>query len=141
MILKTAGLLYLTLISIYDLRTLRIPNFLTYGFFALLFAHDIFTAPSEIPGHMLSAFFFFALFFLAAILTKGIGFGDVKLAAVLGYSCGILRTSVMLVFACTAAVAAFIILRIRKSRVKRLPFSPFVAAGYVISGVLCRRFA
>lgn len=140
MISKMFCLLYLLTVSFFDGRTGRIPNCLTCGFLAASVITDIFTIPSEIPKHLLSAIFFFSLFFITAVMTKGIGIGDVKLAASVGYASGFLKTSIMLILACTAGIAAFLILRIRKSQSEKIPFAPLVAAGYVASELVCRKF-
>ena len=139
MLLKTANLLYLTIISIFDLRTGRIPNFLTLGFFAAIFLSDIFTIPSKIPNHLLSAIFFFIIFLITALTTKGLGLGDVKLAAFMGYASGLFKTSIILFFACISGITAFLVIKALKKEHKKLPFAPFVTAGYIICEVFCRR--
>lgn len=139
MFLRKLCLLYLTIISIFDLRTGRIPNFLTYGFFAAMLLSDILTVPSNIPKQLFSALFFFVIFFITALATKGMGLGDVKLATVMGYSSGLFKTSVILIFACMTGITAFIVIKTLKKDLKRLPFAPFVTVGYVICDILCRR--
>lgn len=139
MFLRKLCLLYLTIISIFDLRTGRIPNFLTYGFFAAMLLSDILTVPSKIPKQLFSALFFFVIFFITALATKGMGLGDVKLATVMGYSSGLFKTSVILIFACMTGITAFIVIKTLKKDLKRLPFAPFVTVGYVICDILCRR--
>lgn len=139
MILKIACLLYLLVISIFDLRTERIPNSITLGFFTALLLLDIFTAPSKIPHHLLSAILFFAIFFLIALLTKGLGMGDAKLAATLGYGFGFFKTALILTCACVAGIAGFLIFKLLKRTLTKLPFAPLVTIGYVISQLFCRR--
>ena len=141
MLLKTANLLYLAIISFFDLRTGRIPNFLTYGFFAAMLFYDIFKLPSKIPNHLLYALFFLVVFSLTAIITKGLGLGDAKMAAALGYSLGFFRTSIIMILACMFCITIFLVLKVLKREHKQLPFAPFVTAGYIICEILCRRIA
>lgn len=141
MTLRFFSFLYLSVISIFDLRTGRIPNLLTAGFFAAMILSDIFTVPSKITNHLLSAIFFFAVFYLAKVITKGLGFGDVKAASVLGYSTGFLRGCIGFVFASIAGIIFFSALNILKRENAKIPFAPFMLAGFAASEILCRRFS
>lgn len=141
MTLRFFSFLYLSVISIFDLRTGRIPNLLTAGFFAAMILSDIFTVPSKITNHLLSAIFFFAVFYLAKVITKGLGFGDVKTASVLGYSTGFLRGCIGFVFASIAGIIFFSALNILKRENAKIPFAPFMLAGFAASEILCRRFS
>ncbi|MCI6799333.1 MAG: A24 family peptidase [Spirochaetia bacterium] len=140
MTLRFFSFLYLSVISIFDLRTGRIPNLLTAGFFAAMILSDIFTVPSKITNHLLSAIFFFAVFYLAKVITKGLGFGDVKAASVLGYSTGFLRGCIGFVFASIAGIIFFSALNILKRENAKIPFAPFMLAGFAAE-ILCRRFS
>lgn len=141
MTLRFFSFLYLSVISIFDLRTGRIPNLLTAGFFVAMILSDIFTVPSKITNHLLSAIFFFAVFYLAKVITKGLGFGDVKTASVLGYSTGFLRGCIGFVFASIAGIIFFSALNILKRENAKIPFAPFMLAGFAASEILCRRFS
>lgn len=141
MTLRFFSFLYLSVISIFDLRTGRIPNLLTAGFFAAMILSDIFTVPSKITNHLLSAIFFFAVFYLAKVITKGLGFGDVKAASVLGYGMGFLRGCIGFVFASIAGIIFFAALNILKRENAKIPFAPFMLAGFAASEILCRRFS
>lgn len=140
MTLRFFSFLYLSVISIFDLRTGRIPNLLTAGFFAAMILSDIFTVPSKITNHLLSAIFFFAVFYLAKVITKGLGFGDVKAASVLGYSTGFLRGCIGFVFASIAGIIFFATLNILKKKDEKIPFAPLMLAGFAAE-ILCRRFS
>lgn len=141
MTLRFFSFLYLSVISIFDLRTGRIPNLLTAGFFVAMILSDIFTVPSKITNHLLSAIFFFAVFYLAKVITKGLGFGDVKAASVLGYGMGFLRGCTVFVFASIAGIIFFATLNILKKKDEKIPFAPFMLAGFAASEILCRRFS
>lgn len=132
-------LAYLTAASITDIRSGRIPNPVTLGFLCAAVLSDILAAPFKIPGHLLSAVFFLAVFSTAALATKGLGTGDVKLATAMGYASGLLKTSIAMIFACAAGVTAFLVLRTLKKEQKQLPFAPFAATGYIACEILCRR--
>ena len=140
MYLHIICLLYLIIISFFDLRTGHIPNLFTFGFLILMFVIDVVTNPKIIPAHLICAVFFFLLFYGVSYFTKGLGIGDVKLAAVLGYYLGFFKTSFVFISACFIGVMFFLIGHIVKKRLKTIPFAPFVAAGYIASEVVCRRF-
>lgn len=107
MVLKYLCLLYLAVISFFDLRTGRIPNFITFGFSALMLFTTVFTTPSKILARLLCTAFFFLLFLCIAMFTKGLGMGDVKLAAVIGYCKGYLNTSFIFILACLGGNTIF----------------------------------
>lgn len=140
MTLRFFSFLYLSVISIFDLRTGRIPNLLTAGFFVAMILSDIFTVPSKITNHLLSAIFFFAVFYLAKVITKGLGFGDVKAASVLGYGMGFLRGCIGFVFTSIAGIIFFAVLSILKRENAKIPFAPLMLAGFAAE-ILCRRFS
>lgn len=139
MVLQNLCLLYLPVISVFDLRTGRIPNYITLFFFALMLVVDIFTFPSKIPIRLLCAVFFFSLFLFIAFLTKGLGMGDVKLAAVIGYCKGFFAASLIFILACLGGILFFLFCHFHKRELKKIPFAPFVTIGFVISEIFCRR--
>lgn len=141
MTLRFFSFLYLSVISIFDLRTGRIPNLLTAGFFVAMIWSDIFTNPEKILHHLICAVFFFTVFAVTAFVTKGLGFGDVKTASVLGYSTGFLRGCIGFVFASIAGIIFFSALNILKRENAKIPFAPFMLAGFAASEILCRRFS
>ena len=139
MVLQNLCLLYLAVISFFDLRTGRIPNFITFGFSALMLFTTVFTTPSKILVRLLCAAFFFLLFLYIAMFTKGLGMGDVKLAAVIGYCKGFFATSLIFILACLGGILFFLFCYFLKRKLKKIPFAPFVTAGYLISEIFCRR--
>lgn len=78
------------------------------------------------------------LWLVSRISRSGIGMGDIKLLASLGFACGaeVLWTVLLLaLLICTAAV--FVLLAMKKKTMKdSLPFAPFILAGYVGSLLL-----
>lgn len=126
-------LLYLATISFFDLRERRIPNSITFGFFSLLILKDIFTAPSKISVSLACSAFFFTVFLAAAAATKGIGMGDIKLAAAIGYCSGFFKTLCSFIFASLGGIIFFMAMRLFNKGTSRIPFAPFAAAGYLLS--------
>ena len=83
----------LTAASLYDIHTRRIPNYLTVSAYAIILIHDLIFSLSKIPLHLACSIFFLTVFLIAKIITGGLGYGDIKLAAFTGYSMGFIRTS------------------------------------------------
>lgn len=74
-------------------------------------------------------------FYVLSRLTKeGLGMGDVKLIAVMGWLLGLASTLTAVLFAliiCTV-VSVFLLFGRKKSRNDRIPFGPFLFWGYVL---------
>lgn len=134
-------LLYLATISFFDLRERRIPNSITFGFFLLLILKDISTAPSKILINLACSVFFSAIFLTAAAATKGMGMGDIKLAAVIGYCSVFFKALCSFIFASLAGIVFFIMLCLFNKKISKIPFAPFAAAGYLLSELVCREAA
>lgn len=131
-------LLYLATISFFDLREGRIPNLITLGFFSLLVIADIFSSTSEIPTRLACSVFFFTVFLIAAAATKGIGMGDIKLAAVIGYCSGFFRTLCTFIIASLTGIIFFMAMCLFNKRANGIPFAPLTAAGYLLSELIFR---
>ena len=71
------------------------------------------------------------MLFLSFLTKHGIGFGDVKLFAWIGFSVGIMETYYILFYSVflTAAAAIFLLCTKKTDRKGRLPFAPFVFLG------------
>lgn len=136
MIPKTLCFLYLLVISICDIATLKIPNFITAITFVVIFVLDIIYFPKNIPMNLLCACLFFLLFFIILFITKGLGYGDLKVAALIGYCTGFFKTLAIFIYASMLGMLFFIFVKIYwKNKIKKIPFAPFIAAGYVISEI------
>lgn len=131
-------LLYLATISFFDLREGRIPNSTTLGFFLLLILKDIFQAPSRILINLACSVFFFTVFLIAAEATKGMGAGDIKLAAAIGYCSGFFKALCTFILASLAGIVFFMALSLFNKRAGKIPFAPFAAAGYLLSELISR---
>ena len=140
MFIKMFCLLFLMILSIYDIRTRKIPNIALAFLFIVLFSIDCITSPAKIPRKLLCSFFFLIVFLLTSLITKGIGMGDIKLAAIIGYCSGFFKTSLILITASVLAVSFFTINILRNKKIEKLPFVPFITLGCIISEIIYRRF-
>jgi leader peptidase (prepilin peptidase)/N-methyltransferase len=133
-----AGLVFVTMlmaITLTDLEQRLIPNKILAV--AALLGVAIFAAtdPGSLPEHAVAAAGAGGVFFLAALAyPRGMGLGDVKLAAVMGLFLG--RNVVPAVFVallCGALVGLTMIARHGgEARKKAIPFGPFLALGGVV---------
>jgi leader peptidase (prepilin peptidase) / N-methyltransferase len=136
--------LALTVISVIDLRHYLIPNRVVYPALYATFVLLVAAAIIEGSGHHLvdaligmacAWFFFFVVWF---IYPRGMGFGDVRLSALVGLvsgwvGLGNVVLSVLLALLIGAFVGvALIVVRLR-SRKQAIPFGPFLALGATIS--------
>ena len=123
--------------AIYDVKTRRVPDralfvFCAYAFWAPFLRYPGISGGTEAAwafgSSLMGAAAGFLLLLFAAIISKdgtGIGGGDIKLTAVLGYVYGPYRLAgILLTASLLASLAAFLI---RKQ--KSIPFVPFLAAG------------
>ena len=131
MILRLACLLYLIAASYFDIRNRIIPDALTAGFFIMAAASSILTNNIK---NIACAAFFLILFAAVSLATNGLGMGDAKLAAATGCAFGLLKASVMLLFSCIAGIIFCAALRITT----RIPFAPFVLAGFIAEEIFMK---
>jgi prepilin signal peptidase PulO-like enzyme (type II secretory pathway) len=119
-------------ISIIDIRSLRIPDILTFAGCACLLLYDILFAQASLVSSIIGALVIFTVFFLVRKITNdGLGFGDVKYSVLCGLYCGF---PVILV---AGALSAFfglcwyglLVMRNGKESIRRLriPFAPFLS--------------
>jgi leader peptidase (prepilin peptidase) / N-methyltransferase len=129
-------------IALIDLRHRIIPNRLTYP--SLLFSLVVVLArviggvgdPSRAGIGLL---LYGGILFVVAVVSRGMGMGDVKLAALIGLVLG----SLGLRFVGVAAGAAIafgglggvVALAMGKGRKSAIPFGPYLAAGAVVAGI------
>ncbi len=132
------------LLTVTDLDTKLIPNRIlgpgTATVLALVVAGH-FIEPSG--GSLVDAAIggsahFVVMFVLAFIVRGGLGFGDVKLALIIGVSAGYLSLGHVLVagigsFLIGGTVAAFLLITRRQGRKDAIPFGPFMTAAGVIA--------
>jgi leader peptidase (prepilin peptidase)/N-methyltransferase len=139
-----AGLLALMPgIAVIDLRHRVIPNRLTYPALAIGGAVVLVAWATGGPVDPLRAAIGLGLYggvlFVVAVVSRGMGMGDVKLAALIGLVLG----SLALRFVGVAAGAAIVLgglgglvaLAMGRSRKSAIPFGPYLAAGAIVGGL------
>lgn len=127
-----------SLIAIFfiDLKDGIIPDKITYPAIFVLVVY-LLTNTTLLMNHLLSALLASAFFLIIFILTRGrgLGFGDVKLAGLLGIFLGFPNVFLAIYIAfLTGATVSFILILWRKKVLKdTVPFGPFLILGAVIS--------
>ena len=134
----------LLVVSIIDARTRRIPNALTYPLTPALLALMVLAALlNGAPGAALRSVLaglagFVFLLILALISPRGMGMGDVKLAAFIGLGLGYLSWAhlilgMFLSFLFGGVIGmALLVFRLRGRR-DQIPFGPYLALGALVA--------
>ena len=130
-------------IALIDLRHRIIPNRLTYPALLLftvliLLAWSIGDAADPLLAGI-GLLLYGGILFVVAAVSRGMGMGDVKLAALIGLVLG----SLGLRFVGVAAASAIVLgglgavgaLAMGKGRKSAIPFGPYLAAGVVVAGL------
>ncbi len=128
-----------------DLDTMRLPNVIVLPSYAVagallgigaIVGHDAHRAVRAVIGMAV----YYAFYFMITLITsgRGLGFGDVKLAGVLGLYLGWLGYDVLFLgylFAALiggAAALALVVFR-GAGRKTRVPYGPFLVAGALVA--------
>ncbi len=134
----------LLVVAVIDLHTRRIPNRLTYpltpALLLLLSAAAVIDgAPSLAMRALLGGVASFALLLVLALINpRGMGMGDVKLAAFIGIGLGYLGWGHVMLglftgFLCGGVVAGLLVVFRLRGRKDHIPFGPWLATGAIIS--------
>ncbi len=126
-------------VTLIDLEHRIIPNKLTAPFAVLAVAIGLVLAPGEVPEQLIAGAAAGGFLLAAAMANpRGMGMGDVKLAAVLGLYLGKAVAPAMFV-ALIAGVVAGMAVMARKGVVEgrrtKVPFGPFLALGALVGFV------
>ncbi|WP_313529216.1 prepilin peptidase [Anaerotignum sp.] len=134
--------------ALYDIRHKRVPNkalVLSLPFFLSAPVLPIYVQnPSQIPsvllGALLGSAIGFGVLLAAALFSKpgaGVGGGDIKLAAAMGFAYGANEMLCILLTASLLCIPVVIICRKAKhGQALSLPFVPFMAVGcLVVAGI------
>lgn len=131
-----------------DYRRKIIPNVILGAGFAIravLLLYEWIADPAQIKSDFLNAVAGFAfgllLLLLLSFLTRhGIGYGDVKLFAWIGFSMGLLDAYSILFYSALAAavIGTYLLLTKKAEKKTELPFAPFVYIGCYM--VFCMTF-
>lgn len=139
--LKLFGLMpILALAGCIDYKKKIIPNYLVLSgiaFRAILYLLEFFLSKWEVRDILINDAIGlgigFGVLLIAALVSKGaVGFGDVKLFAVVGLCAGAIGTYYTLLFSLITSVivSLFLIALKRKTRKESIPFAPCIAFGY-----------
>lgn len=130
-------------IALIDLRHRIIPNRLTYPslllFSVVIVLARVIGGVGDPASAAIGLLLYGGILFFVAVVSRGMGMGDVKLAALIGLVLG----SLGLRFVGVAAGAAIafgglggvVALAMGKGRKSAIPFGPYLAAGAVVAGI------
>ena len=135
LLLKILIFLLLITISVFDIRKMIIPNVLVIVVFVLSLVFLLLTKPvSLILYHLLFSLIVMGSLFLVSKLTKGFGIGDVKLCSTLSFAQGFPAFFVTLFLSSIFGIV-YSLVRFKISKNNKIPFAPFIAAGFLTSEV------
>lgn len=132
-------------ISIIDIKTLKIPNMLLFGYLLTLFTIDIYHhSYCTLVVSLISSMAIFLLFYAIYFFIGGIGFGDVKYISIIGYALGFQKGIYACLIASLIGIVFFASLylislkRQKNSTISRgkIPFGPFLSFGLVFICVM-----
>lgn len=127
--------------SLIDIRTRRLPDWLTLPLLVLGLALALLREPPGLHSHVLAAVLGFLAFYLIAALYRryrgqhGLGLGDAKLLAAAGAWLGPVYLAPVVFFGAILALGFVVILRVLGRTVSwqmTLPFGPFLSAGVFV---------
>jgi leader peptidase (prepilin peptidase)/N-methyltransferase len=138
-------------LSVIDVELFRLPDLivlpsLVISLVLVVVVSLVDDSPEQIRYALVGGGLYFGFLFLAHLIyPRGMGFGDVKLAAVMGLYVGWLGTNypaaiglvlwAMLIGFVAGSIIGIVLLAIRR-RSKQIPFGPFLALGAVVAVLL-----
>ena len=125
-------LLFLLILSLWDIKKLCIPNFVLLMFLiSTLFSH-FFLLKNPFIKTFLNTVFFTFLFHVISVLSKGLGAGDVKVFGILAIPLSFLQTCVLGIISCIFGIFLFCITTIFfKKKTNHIPFIPCLTVGFI----------
>jgi prepilin signal peptidase PulO-like enzyme (type II secretory pathway) len=120
-------------IAIFDLKTCRIPDILLIAFAFLIIVFDGSQPFAVAAARLVTALAVLLLFAAVWYFSRGMGLGDVKYAAVLGYILGPDRIIHALLFTAFLSIVIYVmgIFLFHWSKTVKIPFAPFLSAGAI----------
>ena len=134
-LLYSLKIFLLVYIGFVDVKTLYIPDKLLGYLFIVAIIYTIFAWNLVIfMQQIIGLFCGFCLFFFVYKFVGGMGYGDVKFSALLGFTLGIYGWFVAMFLAVVSAVCIFIFLYLkgRWTVETKIPFGPFISFGGVV---------
>ena len=123
----------LIIIFIYDLKHYLIPDKVLFPAIIITFFYNLFVNFSLIANFLIAVVIASGFFLTIFLVSKGkwMGFGDVKLAVLMGLLLGVKNALValFLAFFLGAVVSIILIILNRKKLKSEIPFGPFLIAG------------
>ena len=134
----------LFIISLYDFLYYRIPNKILIPLsIIVIFEMIISKCTIQIYIHkFLVGIIFVLILVVVKCLTKGgMGLGDIKLIFVTSLYFGLVKSYIALFIACFFGLLMILICKIFSKGISfKIPFAPFLSAGYFLIEVVCRIF-
>jgi len=131
----SASYFFLLLIALIDLRHRLVLNLMVYPALAVALAAHLLAADQPLAQVLVGGGMAFAIFFLAGWLRPGqLGFGDVKLATLIGVGVGFpaILWALLIGTGAAGAVALWLLSR-GASAGTRLPYAPFLCLGALVA--------
>lgn len=128
--------LVLILITIIDIKYRLVLNIITYPAVILVLLAHLLLMRQNIPGIMVGGVLAFSIFFLTARLKPGqLGMGDVKLAALIGFTFGFpgVLWALIVGAGCGGIAAAALMITRRGTLQTTIPYAPFLCLGAMIA--------
>lgn len=125
--------------TVTDLTYRILPNRIMFSFFILVYLLNAFLRSSNFYAYALTGLGFFSFFYVFYLaFPNGIGGGDVKYYAIIGFLLGYQASLFAVILACAFASSTFLLLRIYKNIPKNtpIPFAPFIFIGAFLSYIL-----
>lgn len=132
-----------------DIEHRIIPNRITYpaflGFAAYVVVAWLFDGGTDPMRALVGALLYGGVLFIVALVSRGMGMGDVKLALVIGVVLGSLGLRYVGVAAAGAVLfgglGGLVALAVGRDRKTMIPFGPYMAAGAVVAAFWGERIA
>jgi len=123
----------LIIIFIYDLKHYLIPDKVLFPAIIITFFYNLFVNFSLITNFLIAVVIASGFFLTIFLVSKGkwMGFGDVKLAVLMGLLLGVknVLVALFLAFFLGAVISIILIILNRKKLKSEIPFGPFLIAG------------
>ena len=141
------GVCYLAALAaaVIDLKTRTIPNYIPLtiiGIRMIIFIYEILyvdSAVSYLVSSLIGCFLCLVVLIIAnKIVKSGIGGGDIKLLAAIGFMCGlyVVFSTLFIALICCIVVSIIAIMLKKYTSKDHLPFGPFIYLGFTVMCLL-----